>query len=99
MHFAHNVLYAIIAFLAGSLLGTINGFCMFGAWLMGWIFPVPDSIASNDLLAAKGQARSKLLKELPFAWSDRYDFYTDNIGNVTYAEKEPELPYAGLPGE
>lgn len=91
MHLAHDVLYAIIAFLAGSLLGTVLGFCLFGAWVMGWIFPVPDSIASNYALAHGGRARSKLLEELPFAWSDRHIYHRDKIGNVTYEK----LPYAG----
>lgn len=93
MHLNHEILYVTIAFLAGGLLGTVFGFCLFGAWMMGWLFPatVPEHLASNDLLAMYGTPRSKLFKELPFAWSDRYLFHRDSIGNVTYEK----IPYAG----
>ena len=95
MHLSHEILYVLVAFLAGSLLGTIGGICLFAAWLVGWIFPayVPESLASNDALQLAGrEPRSKLEEELPFAWSNRYDFHVNEIGVVTYSEK---IPYAG----
>lgn len=95
MHFSHEVLYAIVAFLAGSLMGTVFGFCLFGAWLAGWIFPVtvPDHLASNDTLGMNGKPpRSHRLENLPFAGADDYDFTSDEVGNVTYRAK---IPYAG----
>jgi polyferredoxin len=90
LHLSHEILYVIVAFLAGSLIGVITGFCLFGGWLMGWIFPasVPEYLATNDTLAANGKQRSKLLEELPFAWSDKYDFTRDEIGNITYKRKD-----------
>lgn len=91
MHLTRELLYLTIGLLAGGLGGTVFGFCLFGAWLLGWIFSVPDSLAGNDLLAEKGRARSKLDVELPFAWSDRHQFIRDEIGNVTYRK----IPYAG----
>lgn len=91
MHLNHEQLYIIIAFLSGSFAGTVFGFMLFAAWLVGLIFPVtvPDSLARNDTLEGNGKkARSKIADELPFAWSDRYDFTKDNIGQVTYKQKE-----------
>lgn len=91
LHLNHEELYAIIAFLLGALFGVIT----LMAWLQGWIFPatVPDYLANNDTLAQNGKApRTKLEQELPFAWSDRYDFDIDRIGNISY---KPKIPYAG----
>jgi hypothetical protein len=89
-HLSHEILYTVVAFLVGSLIGTIAGFCLFGAWLMGWIWgaTVPKHLASNGLLSVNGRQRSKIADELPFAWSDKYGFTRDEIGNITYKRKD-----------
>lgn len=92
MHLTHAILYAMVAFLAGSLLGMIGGICLFGAWLMGWIMPatVPEHLANNDTLAQAGTPRTAVKNEAAFAWADKYDFFRDDIGDVHYVAKEPE---------
>lgn len=94
MHLNHDALYFIIGVLAGGLGGTVLGFCLFGAWMMGLLFPatVPEHLATNDHLSQIGKARSRVLDELPFAGSDKYNFWRDELGNVSYSEK---IPYAG----
>jgi hypothetical protein len=89
LHLSHEILYVIIASLAGILVGIVAGICLLGAWLMGWLFAasVPEDLATNDMLSESGKQRSKLTDELPFAWSDKYDFTRDEIGNVTYQPK------------
>jgi hypothetical protein len=87
MHLSHEVLYVIVAFLAGALSGMVSGICLVGAWLMGWLFPVtvPEHLATNDTLGDK--ARSRVEATLPFAGADAYDFIRDEIGNMTYRPK------------
>jgi hypothetical protein len=89
MHLSHEILYVLIAFLAGSLIGTVFGFCLFGAWMGGWIFPatVPEYLATNDVLSKFGKARSRVKDEPPFAGVDEHIFTRDEIGSITYIKK------------
>lgn len=94
MHFSHELLLLMVAFLAGGFLGLISGFCLFGAWTAGWIFPatVPESLAKGDTTvsaACGGEGQG--------GWPPAYEFDVDHLGNVTYRES-PGTISAGFAG-